>query len=90
MSPTGHSGTIGAVTNASASPPPDYRKPVIAWLVEYTDAREPGSRFQAGAFTTEAEAQKLLDQLSASGTYGEMRINMVPVHQTVEDWEWDR
>ena len=32
------------------------------WLVEYPDAREPGSRFQAGAFTTEAEAQRLLDQ----------------------------
>jgi hypothetical protein len=90
MTPTGRSSTIGTVTDAKASPPPGYQEPLIAWLVEYTDAREPGSRFQAGAFTTEPEAQKLLGQLSASGIYGEMWINMVPVHRMIQDWEWDR
>jgi hypothetical protein len=49
-----------------------------------SDDREPDSRFQAGAFTTEAEARKLLDRLSETGTYAEMWINMIPVHQTVE------
>ena len=50
-----------------------------------SDDREPDSRFQAGAFTTEAEARKLLDRLSETGTYAEMWITMIPVHQTVED-----
>jgi hypothetical protein len=76
--------------DGGATPPANYQEPATAWLVEYTDNREPGSRFQAGAFTTEAEARKLLDRLSETGTYGKMWINMVPVHQTVEDWEWDR
>ncbi|MGR6318828.1 hypothetical protein Q2K19_31855 [Micromonospora soli] len=78
------------MTDASASPPPGYRQPAIAWLVEYKDEREPGSRFQAGAFTTETEAQKLLDQLGGSRLYGEMWINSGLAHQTVQDWEWDR
>jgi hypothetical protein len=73
------------------TPPPGYRQPSVAWMVEYVDEREPGERFQAGAFTTEAEAQKLLDQLSTARSYGsDWRINMVAVHQTVQDWEWDR
>jgi hypothetical protein len=38
-----------------------------------------------GAFTTEAEAQKLLGQLVASGLYEDLCINMIPGHQTVED-----
>ena len=79
-----------SVQDESAAPPPTYREPAVAWAVEYADEREPGSRFQAGAFTTEAEAQKLLGQLAASGEYGDLWINIIPVHETVEDWEWDR
>lgn len=45
---------------------------------------------QAGAFPTEAEARRLLDRLDITGLYTELSINMVAVHQTVEDWEWDR
>ena len=60
------------------------------WAVEYTDERRPGLQFQAGAFTTETEARKLLRQLEKTGAYGELSINMIPVHQTVQDWEWDR
>jgi hypothetical protein len=74
----------------SAVRPSGYQGPALAWAVESTDERDPGSRFQVGAFTTEAEAQKLLDQLLASGAYEELCINMIPVHETVEDWEWDR
>jgi hypothetical protein len=43
-----------------------------------------------GRFTTEAEAHKLLRQLEKAGTYGELLINLISVHQTVQDWEWDR
>ena len=76
--------------DAGAPRPPGYREPAVAWAVEYTDEREPGSRFQAGAFTTEVEAQELRHQLLASGLYKELWINIIPVHETVEDWEWDR
>lgn len=74
---------------AALMPPADYRQPSVAWLVEYTDDREPETWFQAGAFTTKAEAQKLVDQLSGDSRRGSLRINMIPVHNTIEDWKWD-
>ncbi|MER7299851.1 hypothetical protein ABTX24_09360 [Nocardioides sp. NPDC127514] len=43
-----------------------------------------------GAFTTEVEAQKLLDRLQAEGFFAELRLNLIAVHARVEDWEWDR
>jgi hypothetical protein len=64
--------------------PANYKQPSIVWAVEYADERQPGSRFQAGAFTTEAEARKLLRQLDKTGTYGELSINLIAVHQTVQ------
>jgi hypothetical protein len=70
--------------------PVNYQPPVNVWLVEYTDDRQPGWRFQAGAFTTEAEARKLVHGLNKTGSYGQLSINLVPVHQTIQDWEWDR
>ena len=73
-----------------ATPPANYKQPSIVWAVEYTDERQPGLRFQAGAFTTEAEADKLLRQLDKAGAYGELSINMIPVYQTVQDWKRDR
>jgi hypothetical protein len=74
----------------SAAAPADYQPPIIVWLVEYSDDRQPGWRFQAGAFTTEAEAHKLLCRLNETGSYSELSLNMIPVHQTVQDWDWDR
>ena len=79
-----------AVAEGGATPPVNYQPPVIVWLVEYTDDRQPGWRFQAGAFATEAEARKLLRRLNKTGSYGELSINMIPVHQTIQDWERDR
>jgi hypothetical protein len=67
-------------------PAVNYKQPSSVRAVEYTDERQPGWRFQAGAFTTEAEARTL----HQAGMYGERLINVIPVHQTVEDWEWDR
>jgi hypothetical protein len=78
------------VPEDDAPPPADYKQPSIVWAVEYTDERQPGWRFQAGAFTTEAEARKLVRQLEKIEAYGEFLINLIPVHQTVQDWEWDR
>jgi hypothetical protein len=76
--------------NAGDSAPHGYQEPTVVWMVEYVDPREPGRSFQSGAFTTEAEAQKLLTALEVAGGYSELSINVVPVHQTIEDWEWDR
>jgi hypothetical protein len=64
--------------------PANYKQPSIVRAVEYADERQPGSRFQAGAFTTEAEARKLLRQLDKTGTYGELSINFIAVRQTVQ------
>ena len=77
---------IRAVADGGAAPPVNYQPPVIAWLVEYTDDRQPGWQFQAGAFVTEVEARKLLCGLNKTGWYGDLSINMVPVHQTIQDW----
>jgi cell division septation protein DedD len=78
------------VGNSDASPPADYQPPILVWLVEFTDSRQPGWRFQVGAFTTEAEAQKLLTRLRETGSYADLLLNMVAVHRTIRDWEWDR
>ncbi|MEQ4208464.1 SPOR domain-containing protein [Actinopolymorpha sp. B9G3] len=73
------------------SPPEGYAEPIEAWCVEYVDPRQPGEgSFQVGAFTTEAEAQKLRRRLEADGFFAKLQINLIPVHHRVEDWEWDR
>ncbi|MGY0004668.1 hypothetical protein [Micromonospora sp. I033] len=58
--------------------------------MEFIDSRQPGERFQAGAFTTEEEAQRLLEALGRAGGYEDLCINLVPVHARLEDWAWDR
>lgn len=71
--------------------PQGYTEPSVAWSVEYVDPREPeAGSHQVGAFTTESEAQKLRGRLEAEGFFAELAINLIPVHQRVEDWEWDR
>jgi hypothetical protein len=79
------------VSTSEDEPPVGYIEPLTAWCVEYVDPRQPGEgSFQVGAFTTEAEAQKLLCRLEADRFFAELRINTVPVHRRIEDWEWDR
>lgn len=72
-------------------PPDGYEEPVMVWLVEYQDSREPpGWRGQVGGFFSEAEAQRLLDRVVAEGKFENAHINVVPIHRRVEDWEYDR
>jgi hypothetical protein len=79
------------VSDSSNQPPEGYTEPTSVWCVEYVDPREPGEgSHQVGAFTTEGEAQKLLDRLVAEGFLAPLRINLVPVHVSVQDWGWDR
>jgi hypothetical protein len=46
--------------------------------------------YQAGAFPTRAEAQKVLDIWKAEGRQEEMVLNMVSVYETAEEWQADR
>lgn len=51
---------------------------------------EDGIVYQAGAFTTEAEAQKVLDVWRAEGRQEPMAINLVAVYDSAQEWQADR
>lgn len=51
---------------------------------------EDGIVYQAGAFPSEAEAQKVLDIWRAEGRQEPMAVNVVAVYQSAEDWQADR
>ena len=73
------------------SPPAGYVVPITAWSVEYVDPRQPeDGSFQVAAFTTEAVAEELKRRLESDGFSAELCINLIPVHERIEDWEWDR
>lgn len=67
--------------------PDGYMEPFLVWAVE--TIRGLDGSIQFGVFTTEAEAQGLVDQLTAEG-YVNLHLNMLPVHSRVIDWEYDR
>jgi hypothetical protein len=45
---------------------------------------------QAGAFATEAEAQKVLDVWRAEGRQEPMAVNLVHVYDSAQEWQADR
>jgi hypothetical protein len=51
---------------------------------------ETGILYQAGAFPTEAEAQRVLDIWTAEGRREPMLFNIVPVYSTADEWQADR
>jgi hypothetical protein len=60
------------------------------YVVEFYDDRD-SAFFQVGAFYSEAQAQALLDQWVAEGGMNDqIRINTIPVHRHLEDWNYDR
>jgi hypothetical protein len=71
----------------SDDPPAGYVEPEVVWAVE-CKAPSDQSTYQLGIFASEAEAQRLLD-IKSSVQGGEIYINVLPVHRTVVDWEWD-
>ena len=71
------------------TPPPGYTPPFPVYLVEYTDDTGDKSTGQAGGFTSRSEAEKLQEALEAEGR-GPLRINTVPIHLSVTNWEYDR
>ena len=72
------------------SAPDGYTEPISVWCVEYVAPGEPedGSH-QVAAFTAEAEAVEMRRRLESEGFFATLRINLIPVHQRIEDWEWD-
>lgn len=72
-------------------PPDGYTEPRIVWLVEYLDPRGPKEgHFQLGGFTSKREAQKLQRSMRGKPFFTDLRINSVPIHKRIEDWELDR
>jgi hypothetical protein len=67
--------------------PAGYREPVVVHLVEESDEAS-NECWQVGGFFAEAEAKKLLHRLHGEGRRA--RINVMPIHQRVEDYEYDR
>jgi hypothetical protein len=67
-------------------PPAGYDAPLLVYLVEEADPA--GEMGQLGGFLTERDAKDAQRRLEAEGR--EVRINMVPIHRRVEDWEYDR
>jgi hypothetical protein len=51
---------------------------------------EDGIVYQAGAFSTEAEARKVLDVWRAEGRQEPMAVNLVAVYDSAEEWQADR
>jgi hypothetical protein len=68
------------------TPPPDYKAPVLVYLVE--EANTAGEIGQLGGFLNESEANELRQRLEAEGRA--VRVNLVPIHHRIEDWEYDR
>lgn len=73
-----------------AVPPDGYVEPQLVWSVESEPDGDSGRAVGLGAFSTEAEARALLHRLAAEGRWPNLVLNMIPVHQWIEDWEWDR
>ena len=79
---------------SKSSPPDGYCAPLLVWCVEANNPDEPdrlNAVVQLGAFDTEQAAQQLLADAPARYTWATgFRINVVPVHRSVEDWLYDR
>jgi hypothetical protein len=69
--------------------PRGYRPPELIYTVEWHD-EEGRSLGQAGAFFSEQAAKACLSDLAAGAGGGELVLNMIGVHDRLEDWRWDR
>lgn len=70
-------------------PPHGYTEPVPIYSVEFTDESGDLALGQFGAFTSEAEAEKLKARLRNDGE-SHVRINIIMVFERWEDYEWNR
>ncbi len=68
--------------------PSGYKSPRVVYLVESVDQRDKDVS-QLGGFTTPEEAEACIARLESEG-WRDLHINMVPVHERLADWHWDR
>ena len=68
------------------TPPPEYTPPIAVYLVEVLN--EAGEVSQIAGFFIEGQAEEVLNRLIREGRRA--HINVVSIHQRVEDYEWDR
>lgn len=64
--------------------------PVVLWLPCLVDSATDQVVYEAGAFTTEEEAQKVLDIWHAEGRTEPMALNIVHFYETSGEWVSDR
>lgn len=46
--------------------------------------------YEAGAFTTEGEAKRVVDEWRSDGETKPTAINLIPLYETAEEWREDR
>lgn len=68
--------------------PKGYVSAMTVYLVEWFDERDSNTG-QLGGFTTMEAARACIAQLEAEG-WSDLYINMVNIHQRLEDWQHDR
>jgi cell division septation protein DedD len=68
--------------------PRGYRSPELAYAVEETDERGE-TPCQLGAFFSLDAAEACLARLESEG-FNNLHINMIPIHERLDDWEFDR
>lgn len=64
--------------------------PTTLWLPCLLDADSDQIIHEAGAFASEVEAEKVLAIWRAEGRTEPMAVNIVPFHDSSDDWYEDR
>jgi hypothetical protein len=70
--------------------PRGYRTPETIYEVVRVDEETDSVAHGLGAFDSELEAQRLIDELETEGGYGKLAVNRIPVHARLSDWQFDR
>ena len=71
--------------------PSDYRGGNFVYLVEWETEEGDPEVVQLGAFTSQIEAERLIDyeREAPYSRHRKLRINTVFVHERLKDWLWD-
>lgn len=68
--------------------PRGYRQPSTSYLVEFHDERD-NNTGQLGGFTSMEDADACIARLEADG-WRDLHVNVVEVHDRLQDWQFDR
>ena len=64
--------------------------PLTLWVPCLLDSTSDQVIFEAAAFMTETEAQRVLDVWRAEGRTEPMAVNIIPLYETSDEWLADR